>query len=285
MRARFRERLKSVFQIKPGDSAVTFDRTVAIVELMLLAVGVWFAYSALRTGQDQTDESLKTRKAELTAQLYENERWWYDRMAEDPHAFSLIANVPKGTEPSDYIRETILAASPGRGAEISILGTVNELHNLMYDFRNFRSLMDESSESEKRTDSSTESENGINLQPWDRLHALRKTTSVAEEIFYHIERIYEYAEAGIIDESTANSWLGLAEQVGPHPLILVAAEDARRNAYVSESFAKWFAQTMNAHANKPLVKDFYPLLFKTPDVWIADFAEGKRKVFYRATKQ
>lgn len=207
------------------------------------------AIRGLGIAKDALKENTKLRYMALQEELYANERWWYERMSDFPYAYSLWSSFDSNTKPEDYIRTCIKLASPGEGAELPTPRDIDDLMRMLWHTSTFN-----------------DSFNTIS-----RASNLRRAFDIAEVIFYHLERIHAYMNDEIMDDEEANTWLGIVQNIGPHPLFLAAAEDARRHGYISPDFAQWLLDALSTNPKWKLVQDFYPYMAKTPDKWIADF--------------
>lgn len=223
----------------------------AVLGLFTLGTTLWGVFVA----RDALRENTKLREMALREELYTNERWWYDRMAEFPFVYSLLIDPNPSLQGREYVETCINLASPG-STPLAVPRNMDELMKLLWDPSSFGNAGDEK----------------------DRAANLRRAFDTAEVMFYHMERIHAYNCEKIMDDADANTWVGLIHQVGPHPLLLAAAEDARRHGYVSAEYAQWFADSMSKHPRWNEVKDFYPELGKNPQQWVDQFRREEEKL-------
>jgi hypothetical protein len=217
---------------------------------LVLIVGLAFAYDALV-------ESTKVRSMALRSELYSNERWWYDRMAQHPSTYSILCEHPVDVRPEVYIADCIAMAGAGEGEVLPTPTNMKELRALLW---------------------SPEMYSRGSVEDKSRVANLRRAFDVAEVMFYSTERIYNYLQDDIMDEKEANTWLGVLHQVGPHPLLLAAADDAWRHGYVDPKFAQWFVDVMSRHPNWRCVLGFYPELTADPQAWVDKFKREEQEL-------
>lgn len=225
-------------------------RLGSFLVFMLGLIAFIFGFAAFNSSRTSHEMSLRT-------ELYNNERWWYDRCAAKPELYAYLVR-PGDVSAEEYVNICIDTASSTSGTYRP--KNVDELDVILWGKDNFH---DKSKQQ------------------------LRQIFDIFDVAFYHNERIFRYTGGadGVLaflkvdgkpmTSDEAQLWLGMLYNIGPNPLLLGVIKEAHDTNYIDYKCAEWIQKTMKSHERVDVVEYFYPDLLKKE--WLSAFGEKDKR--------